>query len=84
MESAEKTTERSKEKSKEKSNEKSKEKSIDRIIEIIMQKPYITTKELADILKLSIAGVEKNIRQLKEQKKIRRIGPDKGGHWEII
>ena len=33
---------------------------------------------------LSIAGIEKNLRQMKENNQIRRVGPDKGGHWEVI
>ena len=33
---------------------------------------------------LSVAGVKKNIRKLKDANLIRRVGPDKGGHWEVI
>ncbi|KAA0250314.1 MAG: hypothetical protein DWB56_02220 [Candidatus Jettenia sp.] len=33
---------------------------------------------------MSLAGVEKSIRTLKQQGRLRRIGPDKGGYWEII
>ena len=80
LKSKEKTDLKSREKSKEKNQEKSKEK----IFTIIKQKPRITTNELASILKLSMAGVEKNIRQLKEQNKIHRVGPAKGGHWEVV
>lgn len=39
--------------------------------------------EIALSLNMSIAGIEKIIRSLKKQKRSRRIGPDKGGHWEI-
>lgn len=64
--------------------EKSKEKSKEKIIRFISENPQITTNQLAELIHLSIAGVEKNLRQLKEQNLIRRVGPDKGGHWEVI
>jgi len=46
--------------------------------------PKITMQELADATDLSIAGIEKAIRVLKKQGQLRRIGPDKGGHWEVF
>jgi len=33
---------------------------------------------------MSLAGVEKSIRILKQQEHLRRIGPDKGGYWEVV
>lgn len=70
-----------------KSKEKSKEKNLkskEKILNLILQNPSITTKELAEMIGLSIAGIEKNLRQMKENNQIRRVGPDKGGHWEVI
>lgn len=67
-----------------KSKEKGKEKSKEKILQIIANNPYVTTKELSEIIGLSIAGIEKNMRQMKEKGLIRRIGPDKGGHWEVL
>ena len=64
--------------------EKSKEKSKEKIMRFISENPQITTNQLAELANLSVAGVEKNLRQLKEQNLIRRVGPDKGGHWEVI
>ena len=64
--------------------EKSKEKSKEKIMRFISENPQITTNQLAELIHLSIAGVEKNLRQLKEQNLIRCVGPDKGGHWEVI
>ena len=31
-----------------------------------------------------VDGIYYNMRKLKESGQIRRVGPDKGGHWEII
>ncbi|MBE6450323.1 MAG: winged helix-turn-helix transcriptional regulator [Alphaproteobacteria bacterium] len=64
--------------------EKSKEKSKEKIMRFISENPQITTNQLAEFANLSVAGVEKNLRQLKEKNLIRRIGPDKGGHWEVV
>ena len=64
--------------------EKSKEKSKEKIMRFISENPQITTNQLAEFSNLSVAGVEKNLRQLKEKNLIRRIGPDKGGHWEVV
>lgn len=46
--------------------------------------PDITREKLETALGLSRSGVAKIIRQLIEEGKIKRVGPDKGGHWEIV
>ncbi|MDR0486241.1 MAG: DUF977 family protein [Elusimicrobiota bacterium] len=63
---------------------KSREKSREKIIAAVKTNPKITTKELVEIAGIGIKGIEKNIKELKAQGKIRRIGADKGGHWEVI
>ena len=67
----------------EKSKVKSRVKSKEKVIEIIIQNPSVTIPEIVASLDMSIPGIEKIIRSLKEQKRLRRIGPDKGGHWEV-
>jgi ATP-dependent DNA helicase RecG len=78
------TGEESREKSKQKSREKSKQKNSDRLLALIRQKATVTTEELMTALELSRAGVQKIIRKLKKAGRLRRIGPDKGGHWEVV
>ncbi len=34
-------------------------------------------------LGLSEIAVKKNLRKLKDLGRIRRVGPDRGGHWEL-
>ena len=46
--------------------------------------PNISISELINAVGLSRSGIKKIILQLKEAGKIRRIGPDKGGHWEVM
>ena len=40
--------------------------------------------DLAELIGISAKGVEKSIKILRDQGIIRRVGPDKGGHWEVI
>ena len=63
---------------------KSSLKSSQKILELISASPNITISEIADRLGMTTRGVDKNIKRLKEQGIIRRVGPDKGGHWEVI
>jgi len=62
----------------------SKGESKGEIIEMIKGKPKVTVEEIAKELNMSLSGVEKNIRQLKKLGIIKRIGPNKGGYWEVI
>ena len=46
-------------------------------------KPEITIAELAQQVGISDRAVKKQIARLKQQNVLRRIGPDKGGHWHV-
>ena len=46
--------------------------------------PYITNKELAEVCGITEDGVYWNTKKLKKSNRIRRIGGDKGGYWEVI
>ena len=63
---------------------KTKVKTKVKLLELMTQKPDITREELAKNLDLTISGIDWNIRQLKKSGKIKRIGSDKDGHWEVI
>ena len=54
------------------------------IIEIIKRNPYVTARELVPQVGISHRKIQENIAKLKEYGIIKRIGPAKGGHWEII
>ncbi len=73
-----------KDKGKVKSNGKSKVKSNEKVVSLMASNSAITVPEIAESLGLSLAGVEKIIRVLKRQERLRRVGPDKGGHWEVV
>lgn len=44
---------------------------------------HITTPMLAELLNLTIKGIEYQLTTLKNQGIIERIGPNKGGYWKI-
>ena len=79
---AEKTREKSK-KTREKSKE-TREKTREKIVKTIGQNPSITTNELSEMLGITVKGVEWQLKQLKSQGIIRRVGADRGGYWEVV
>jgi len=54
------------------------------IIESIKMNPYISLSQLSTIVGISQTAIENNISKLKDLGFIKRIGPAKGGHWEVI
>ena len=54
------------------------------ILAALEKSPDLTNKELADICGISIDGIKYQIKQMRSLGLIRRVGPDKGGHWEVI
>jgi DeoR/GlpR family transcriptional regulator of sugar metabolism len=43
----------------------------------------LTIPDLASLIGVTERSIERNIRKLQEQGRLRRIGPAKGGHWEV-
>ena len=66
-----------------KSSQKGSQKSSQKIIGYMKNEPQITIEQLAQRLEISDRAVKKNIAQLKQKGIIKRIGPDKGGHWKV-
>jgi len=60
------------------------EKSSEKILTLIKGNQYITAKEMSRIIGISPRAVEKHITRLKKKGLIKRIGPDKGGHWRVV
>ena len=59
-------------------------KSSDKIIKLMLFNKYITTPELAKLIEITERSVERNIKKLRKQGKLKRIGPNKGGFWQVI
>ena len=53
------------------------------ILHLIKENKYLTYDEIAKQLSLERTTVWRNIKKLQEKGLLRRVGPDKGGHWEI-
>jgi len=54
------------------------------MVKAMRKDPKVTAAKLAEILKLSTTAIEKNIKWLKSGGYVRRVGPAKGGRWEIV
>ena len=63
---------------------KSSLKSSQKIIELLAENPHCTYDSLAEIIGISRRAVTKQIQRLRQSGRLRRVGPDKGGHWEVI
>jgi len=70
--------------SSEKSSEKSSERSSERILGLLKVNPQLSAREIADLIGITQRAVEKQISKLRDENRIRRVGPDKSGHWEVI
>ncbi len=55
-----------------------------KILELIGANPYITSPELANQIGITKRNIEINISKLKSKDLLKRVGADKGGHWEIV
>ncbi|MCD6457127.1 MAG: putative DNA binding domain-containing protein [Methanophagales archaeon] len=54
-----------------------------KIILLILEDEKITKNKMSEILNISDTAVDKNILKLKNLGIIKRVGPAKGGHWEV-
>ncbi|HAP08902.1 MAG TPA: transcriptional regulator, partial [Planctomycetaceae bacterium] len=63
---------------------KSSGKSAQTILGLIRKNSEITIPELAKKLGKTERAIEKQIRQLRDDEIIARVGPAHGGHWEIL
>ena len=57
--------------------------SAEKIFQVITANLFIKTHEIADQTQLSQRTVDNVILKLKKAGFLKRMGPDKGGHWEV-
>jgi ATP-dependent DNA helicase RecG len=72
------------EKTTQKTTQKTTMKTTMKILELMQENVTVTRAELADATSLTPDGIKWHIAKLKAQGRIRRIGPDKGGRWEVM
>ena len=65
-------------------SEETSEETSSRVLALLKQAPSSSARQLAAQLGLSQRAVELQIAKLKSGKKLRRIGPNKGGYWEVL
>lgn len=58
--------------------------SREKIVELLSRDGSLTAVALAARIGITPKAVEKQIARLKADGLIERIGPDKGGHWQVI
>jgi ATP-dependent DNA helicase RecG len=54
------------------------------ILKILKENPTMTLVEVADQIGKSVSAVERASAKLVKQRKLKRVGPQKGGHWEAL
>ena len=54
-----------------------------KILELMVEDPYISRADLANNIGISETSIYRNIEAMRG-KYLRRVGPGKGGFWEII
>jgi len=66
------------------STKNAKPSSRELILSLLREHPYMSAKDLSEQIGISPKGVEKNLKILKENGALNRVGPDKGGRWEVL
>ena len=54
------------------------------IVDLIVANTKISISELSEKLGISQTAIENNLRWLTSKNIIRRVGPDRGGYWEMV
>lgn len=55
-----------------------------KILSLLRSNASMSREELAHQLGITVKGVDWQIAKLKQEGKLERVGPDKGGHWEVL
>ena len=70
-----------------KEREKSREsgqKNADRLLGLLKDRPQATQGDMVAIVGINKSAIQRHLSNLKAAGRLLRIGPDKGGHWEIV
>ena len=59
-------------------------KTSEKILAALEEDGNLTIPELASLIGVTERSIERNIKKLQEQGRLRRVGPAKGGHWEVL
>ncbi|MBQ4237506.1 MAG: Fic family protein [Treponema sp.] len=56
----------------------------EKIIAELQKNPYMTQKELSEIVGISLKSIKENMKKMQESNILRRVGADKNGYWSVI
>jgi len=56
----------------------------DKIIDMLCGNPNLTAEELASAFSVAAKTIKRDLAALKSEGRIKRVGSDKTGHWEVI
>ena len=59
-------------------------KSREKIIALLSQDNSLSAAALAERIGITPKAVEKHIAKMKAEGILKRVGPDKGGHWQVV
>lgn len=59
-------------------------KSREKIMALLFQDSTLSAADLAERINITAKAVEKQIARMKADGVLRRIGPDKGGYWQVV
>ena len=62
---------------------KTRVKTDDQMLTLLRRRPVLTLAEVAAQLSKSFSAIERAARKLREAGRLRYVGPQKGGHWEV-
>ena len=65
-------------------SQKTTQKSSQKILSLLQNNPEFTIADLGARLGLSDRAIKNHLASLKTQDRLRRIGPDKGGRWDVV
>ena len=55
-----------------------------KIILEIKKNKFVTQQDLSKLVRINEKNIRNNIMKLKQKGLLKRIGPDKGGYWEVV
>ncbi|MFT7162143.1 MAG: putative HTH transcriptional regulator [Bacteroidia bacterium] len=57
---------------------------MNKVLQMLGQNKYSTREQLADASNVSVETIKRDLRKLREQGRLKRIGSDKTGYWEVL
>ena len=56
---------------------------LNKILNLIAENKQVSAAQIAKLLNTTSRTVQRDIEKLKKRNRLIRVGPEKGGHWEI-